>query len=279
MIYYLKQQLINILFVLFCLQVNAQTVDSGNVRVTYKLNYLPDSNNRELVKSDIFLLIIGKNISWFFSYLRFESDSMFQESVKNGTEKIFLENQNLRNKYSTGLFSNYQLFINYPKNKITTTDAIIADKFIYEEGIENVKWDITNDTMNYMNYLCQKATCSFRGRNYIAWFAPSIPINKGPYKFQGLPGLILKISDTKKNYVYECTDIIIMEEKYPIIINKDNFIKTSRSAFRKAFKNSFENPLQSISNANVRIRVINADSNSPKADLSKGIPYNPIELE
>lgn len=279
MMYYLKQQLINILFVFFCLQINAQTLDSANMQVTYKLKYLPDSNKKEWIKTDIFLLMIGKNISCFFSYLRFQRDSMFQESVKNGTAKSFLEDTRLIDKYPTGAYSSYHLFINYPNNKITTTDAIIADKFIYEEEIEKIKWNITNDTMNYLSYLCQKATCSFRGRNYIAWFAPSIPIDKGPYKFQGLPGLILKINDSKNNYVYECTNIVVLEKKAPIIINKNNFIKTTRSAFRGAFKNSFENPLQSLSNTNVQIRVVNADSNSPKADLSKGIPYNPIELE
>jgi GLPGLI family protein len=260
--------------------VNGQTLDSAKMRIVYRLAYVPDSTANDKISTDTYFLLIGETVSSFFSYTRFRQDSMFNESHKNGTVQEFLQDPGLRNKFGTGgFYSNCSQFINYPENKITITDAVIIDKFIYEENIEKINWNILSDTSTYLNYLCQKATCTFRGRNYIAWFTPEIPLSNGPYKFQGLPGLILKIADTKNNYVYECKGIERLTEKVPIAITEKKYIKTTRSEFRKLFKESFENPLQSLSSSGVTITVTNADANSSKMNLQHGIPYNPIELE
>lgn len=69
--------------------------------------------------------------------------------------------------------------------------------------IVNLDWKIENSKEKISNYDCQKATLSFGGRNWIAWFTGQIPINDGPYKFFGLPGLIIKIEDTEKNFVWQ----------------------------------------------------------------------------
>ncbi|MEO1518761.1 MAG: GLPGLI family protein [Bacteroidota bacterium] len=57
------------------------------------------------------------------------------------------------------------------------------------------KWNITEETRKIGRFNCQKATIRFRGRDYIAWFAKDIPVPFGPWKFQGLSGLILDVYD------------------------------------------------------------------------------------
>lgn len=52
-----------------------------------------------------------------------------------------------------------------------------------------------------------KATCTFRGREYTAWFCVDIPISNGPWKFGGLPGLILKVYDKDHLFVFESIEI------------------------------------------------------------------------
>ena len=44
------------------------------------------------------------------------------------------------------------------------------------------------------------AKTTFKGRNYFAWYSIEIPINSGPYKFNGLPGLVVELFDSKKHY-------------------------------------------------------------------------------
>lgn len=77
----------------------------------------------------------------------------------------------------------------------------------YQESYPLMKWMLTNDHATMLGYPCQKATCTFRGRSYVAWFAPDIPVHYGPWKFGGLPGLILKVYDVNKLYTFECTKI------------------------------------------------------------------------
>ncbi len=64
---------------------------------------------------------------------------------------------------------------------------------IEESG--SINWNITGDTKSIGTFKVLEATTTFRGRNYTAWFAPEIPISDGPWKFHGLPGLILEVTD------------------------------------------------------------------------------------
>lgn len=66
--------------------------------------------------------------------------------------------------------------------------------FIYEDAA-SIKWQLTNDFKEISGYKSQKAITTFRGRNFEAWFTSEIPLAYGPWKFRGLPGLILEVYD------------------------------------------------------------------------------------
>lgn len=274
----MKLFFINGLFLLHSLFLNGQILDSAQIRVVYKMAYKPDSTKSQNIKTDIWFLLIGEKVSNFFSYNRFRQDSVFNESLKNGTVQEFLQNPALRNKYENGgLYSYSNLFLNYPEGRITIKDQIGNNKYIYDEEKSTINWKIFDDTTTILNYTCQKAIATFRGREYIAWFTQQIPISSGPYKFDGLPGLILRIADTKNNYNYECSEIKFSIERNPIIIQRKDCIRTTREAFRKAFQYSFENPFELLK-GNVTSRNGKEPSRLNPA-LQKGLPYNPIELE
>lgn len=84
--------------------------------------------------------------------------------------------------------------------------------FSYVKEIRpEIKWDIKNETKNIGNMSCRKATTFFRGRNYTAWFTTEIPLPFGPWKLQGLPGLIIEAFDTNKEVYFYFKKL-----KYPI---------------------------------------------------------------
>ncbi len=89
--------------------------------------------------------------------------------------------------------------INRTKNLIKSRD--IGYNYI-SDTIPNLTWKILNETKKIGNFECSKATCNFRGRDYTAWFSISIPLPYGPWKLQGLPGLILEAYDTDKEIYF-----------------------------------------------------------------------------
>ena len=71
---------------------------------------------------------------------------------------------------------------------------------IIEEDYTGQEWTLKDSTKTLLGYPCQLATCSYHGRDYQAWFTSDIAIDNGPWKFKGLPGLILEVYDTKNHY-------------------------------------------------------------------------------
>jgi GLPGLI family protein len=65
------------------------------------------------------------------------------------------------------------------------------------ENSGEVKWTIHNDKKKIGKYSCTKATGTFKGRVYEVWFAESLNVPFGPWKLNGLPGLILEATDNE----------------------------------------------------------------------------------
>lgn len=73
--------------------------------------------------------------------------------------------------------------------------------FVKESKDYRIKWKITNEKKKIGEFECQKAIGEFRGRTYNAWFTLEIPLPFGPWKLNGLPGLILEAYDDA-DYIY-----------------------------------------------------------------------------
>lgn len=86
-------------------------------------------------------------------------------------------------------------YIDFSKKSMLVREKVVAKPFIYEETLPTIKWKLFNENKVIGKFKCQKATTTFRGRNYVAWFTTEIPISMGPWKLNGLPGLILEAYD------------------------------------------------------------------------------------
>lgn len=92
------------------------------------------------------------------------------------------------------------------KEQIVTYDEIssaMEDMRYYTESKDVFDWIISEDTLIIKGLKCQKAETAFGNRHWIAWFTSVVPIPDGPYKFCGLPGLIVSLYDIKKYWVFE----------------------------------------------------------------------------
>jgi len=91
-------------------------------------------------------------------------------------------------------------YFDYEKDTLFTRDDIFKESKIIKEKTPYFNWKLLEDSKTIDDITLNKATCYFRGRNYIAWYASETPIKAGPWKFQGLPGLIYEIYDETRRY-------------------------------------------------------------------------------
>ena len=132
-------------------------------------------------------------------------------------------------------------------------------------------WSIKNEKKSIIGYICLKAETKYKGRSFVAWYALDIPINNGPYSFEGLPGLILELYDEENNFHFNAIAIDTkIQDIY--IRNDDSIYKTTKNKFMSHSKDYHDNPGYYMGGS--------YDSSGNLIQTkSKPRPYNPIELE
>ena len=115
---------------------------------------------------------------------------------------------------------------------------------IIKDTLENIDWEILPQKRLIGNIKCQLAKAMVRGRKYNAWFAPEIPLSLGPWKLQGLPGLILaaKAEDNQVEFRFEALIMPEPSEKKIEPLEPSLKMKTvNQSEFLKLRKTNDEN--------------------------------------
>lgn len=113
----------------------------------------------------------------------------------------------------TDLKKNY--IIDHKFNPIDLT-AIKYDTLFVKDTPRIISWVLLNETKNINSFNCQKARGNFRGRTYTVWFTNDIPVSLGPWKLNGLPGLILEATDSLNQFQYFAEKIELQMEVNPL---------------------------------------------------------------
>lgn len=143
-----------------------------------------------------------------------------------------------------------------------------------EKGVA-VKWKIESEKKTIKNHICQKAIAKFRGRDYIAWFTTDIPIVAAPWKFYGLPGLLMSIEDDKEQVKIYIEKIEYpVEEKVPEFVNNGKKISLENYfVFRNEDFKKETAAMQSILDNQEHIKEIIASGEARPIVRTKGALY------
>lgn len=187
---------------LFATAIFASAQDSKETanRFFYELNFKPKKDSAKVDRVITILDITDKNRSVYQDYTVIAQDSImkveFEAMQKAGMMKDISKMIKMP-KFSARIYKNYPTMKVQYVEKITSgfTPANIG----YAEE-PKFAWKILSDKQKIGEYNTQKATTEFGGRKWTAWFSTDIPFQDGPYKFSGLPGLIVKIEDAAKDY-------------------------------------------------------------------------------
>ena len=214
------------LLLIFSILGNAQTH-----RFIYEFKFKEDSTTQNFRKENMVLDVNPTDVK-FYSYAYLENDSI--NKVRNFKNVMWddalpaLIRKNQSNKNQSYLLMN--------------------DFFTFETN-NKIDWILVNETKKSAEYILQKATTHFGGRDWVAWFNKDIETQEGPYKFRGLPGLIFEIYDTKNNFSFTLLNSYNLQKTYDTTDFLESFsgmkpIAISEKILRKKQIEMFNNPLR-----------------------------------
>lgn len=181
-----------------------QCLFSQKYRFVYEYKMVTDISKPDSLTTDYMNLDTDGKKSFFYNATKYETDS----SYASANEFKVLANA-----------KNFDLNLNYSIEKDSQTK--LMNFYTNYKGLEIVipeaefpVWQLQNEYQEIEKMRCQKATTQYKGRNWEAWFTTEIPVSDGPYKFSGLPGLIVKINDTENQHIFELIQVKKLQDLY-----------------------------------------------------------------
>ena len=148
--------------------------------------------NCEVQEAYSIVLQIGKDFSSFYDYTAYAVDSLSAVPGVSEDEKKQLEERRITSMF----YFDAEIWQNVPEGAMTVTMEVSPNFMSYEEGLNGMRWTLEEGSETICGYLCNKATTTYGGREWTVWYAPDIPSTAGPWKFNGLPGLIMAAKDS-----------------------------------------------------------------------------------
>ena len=227
-------------------KLSKEQLDEATHRCIY--HYTQQITERETgavtYQTDTMALDFGKSFSVYYDWNKARRDSLERGKTKDLDIKVFhmktqpdfdmVEYNDKQGSYfvSSPKGDNSEYYKNRLNREFISVDITDLESYKCVEQLEPQDWQFSSDTLTVLGYVCQKATTSFRGRSYEAWFSSEIPIKEGPWKLYGLPGLILKVVVDDGLFVFDAIGLENLEDVY-ITMDKDSYSNCTREQFAK----------------------------------------------
>ncbi len=223
------------ILLLFSIFIYAQTIpDKYSVSVVYSMTLSFD----KIKKYDCLLKFNSEQALFEWKQELFKSNKKLNSDIENDMNngKISID---ITDKSSQFILSNTKTKLLYEKK------PKLEKQFILKEKMENIVWIISDSTKTIGKIDCQLASTNFRGRKYFAWYSLNIPSSWGPWKLQGLPGLIIEVSDST-NEIYIIASEIKNTNTSISRSTLDNYSILTKDEWKKKkteFSNNLKNKL------------------------------------
>jgi GLPGLI family protein len=203
-------------------------VNSQTHRFIYEFKFKQNPKQTEFKKENMTLDINSDNVK-FYNYHYFTIDST-----------------NITKGQNSQLWDISTPVVVRVKNSNTNSNyTLINDVFVFDTE-DKISWNLEKETKKFENYTLQKATTTFGGRNWTAWFAKDIHISEGPYKFRGLPGMIFQLYDDKNNFDFTLVKSFKLKATYVTPFIESFYgqkpIKTTQENIDKMLMNEYKDP-------------------------------------
>jgi len=230
------------------LSATAQEGEPVLVTVTYTAIHVNDTNHRANPIKENMALCVGQNSSKYTNAVN-ESYLWKGEMAKRmmptmpASKVVAGKGSPLAFVYGPG-YTHDCLFQYGKENKLNKIAEVGAIEYLIESPLPKINWKLDKETRTIGDYTCQKAVGDFAGRTYTAWFTADLPFRSGPWKLNGLPGLILEASDSRNevSFLYKA---ISKDTAYrnTNLFHQDHLVKANEKAYEHALEAYINDPL------------------------------------
>lgn len=229
----------------------SQDYPRAEIKVSYKYHKKSMLSDGTVVERDVpFILLANKNQSKFYCPSTEYRDSLLSTPSGRAKERQMFDAaaaayvQNRDRSAMDGVVYHSRLYVtkDFAKSVSTTYDeAGMGECGYYEEPFSEIDWVINEDsTKTVLGYQCVMASTDYHGREWTVWFTPEIPLQDGPWKFCGLPGLVVEASEPSGQHRFSITGIESSSQAiYPIFSSE--YEKMDRKDMLRAERHYREN--------------------------------------
>lgn len=168
-------------------------------RIMYEYKFVSNIEKKDSIDIELMYLDIKKDGSKFYSRKKLVSDSIRDAYVQ---KQLSMGSTNINYTDNNPSKVPFSVVKKYPDFKINLHTSMGQNRFDVSD-LKKMEWKILPDKKMTDKFEVQKATLDFGGRTWIAWFSQDFPFQDGPYKFHGLPGLILEMEDSTGTHVFK----------------------------------------------------------------------------
>lgn len=213
-----------------------QTARNTTINVSYTERYYTVTT-----QTDRMALDIDEHTSHFYSE-NMKREKEIIDSLNNAGN-VSIESLNTATSSCTNGQS-WHIYKGMPKNgELTFIDEFTPDEvYRYVEDMPQIKWNLLEGDTVIIGYRCQKAVAKLRGRQWTVWYSPDIPIQDGPWKLCGLPGLILKAEESEGLYTFECIGVERTDDIW-ILPKSTAYTDCTATEYYKFMRRRLEDPI------------------------------------
>lgn len=279
---YFKITMYTCLFFLFSTYAGfaQQIVDSTKFRASYEYSYITNPQQSEYAKKDLMYLDIGEKTTKFYSRYNQIRDSVMLEGIQQGLSPydILEKNRSLKKGVKSVV---YKLMTD---KKIYVTEGLV-NNYCYEEKLSIPNWKVSQKKKEISGYHCNEATTNYLGRKWTAFFTNEIPLNHGPWKLWGLPGLIVEAFDEDEYFHFLLQGFETFPHKTPLVKIKETTDGKPYAVITKKEFQELEKLFYADFNEFTRLFIMEGKGSIFLNDEQKyqqfvkkgGMPYLPLE--
>ena len=212
-----------------CSSKAIEVLDTSYLHVNYEAKLKMNKEKKHINRNVV--LEIGKDVSVCYDS-KFRQFIALDDSLKMVRASVGEWIRTMENNGTLGRTVSFAVYKHLPAmNELTYTDEIFRYLYYYEQELPAIDWQMQDADSVVCGYSCSKAVGEWRGRRWTVWYSMDIPIDDGPWKLQGLPGLILHAEDAQGDFFFTCVGI--EEKRSPIILWGDHMRKCTPEWFQR----------------------------------------------